>query len=274
MPDAAYYQPPPSAWPIVGSLALLVLAGGFVLLLAGFAPGAYAMAGGALMLALMLFGWFRDVVRESLSGKLNARVDLSFRWGMVWFIFSEVMFFAAFFGALFYVRRVGVPMLAEADLLWPGYQAGWPTAGPGIREGFTPMAAWGIPALNTLILLSSGATVTWAHWGLKRGRRRQAALGLAATVLLGAIFLALQAHEYMTALFTIRTGIYGATFYMLTGFHGAHVTLGAVMLFVILLRVLAGHFTPTDHFAFEAASWYWHFVDVVWLLLFVFVYWL
>jgi cytochrome c oxidase subunit 3 len=271
---AAYHQPPPSAWPIVGSLALLLLASGFVLLLAGVRWGPYAMAAGAFLLAWMLFGWFRDVIREDMAGKLNGQVDLSFRWGMVWFIFSEVMFFAAFFGALFYVRSFAVPMLADADQLWPGYEAGWPTAGPGIREGFTPMAAWGIPALNTLILLSSGATVTWAHWGLKLGRRRQASLGLAATILLGGVFLALQAHEYMTALFDMRTGIYGATFYMLTGFHGAHVSLGAIMLTVILLRVLAGHFTTTRHFAFEAVSWYWHFVDVVWLLLFVFVYWL
>jgi cytochrome c oxidase subunit 3 len=271
---AAYHQPPPSYWPLAGSLALLALAGGFVLLLAGMRWGLYVMAGGALLLAWMLFGWFRDVVREDLAGKLNARVDLSFRWGMVWFIFSEVMLFAAFFGALFYVRSFALPMLAEAGLLWPGYQAAWPTAGPGTREPFTPMAAWGIPALNTLILLSSGATVTWAHWGLKRGRRRQAALGLAATVLLGATFLALQAHEYVIAAFDIRTGIYGATFYMLTGLHGAHVTLGAIMLAAVLLRLLAGHFTPTRHFAFEAASWYWHFVDAVWLLLFVFVYWL
>jgi cytochrome c oxidase subunit 3 len=270
----SYYLPPPSLWPITGSAALLVLAAGFVLLLSGFGSGPYVMAAGAAILAWMLFGWFREVIRESLSGKLNEQVDLSFRWGMVWFIFSEVMFFAAFFGALFYVRWFGVPMLGEAAQLWPGYRAEWPTAGPGIQEAFTPMAAWGIPALNTLILLSSGATVTWAHWGLKQARRRQAALGLAATILLGALFLALQVHEYMSAMFTLRTGIYGATFYMLTGFHGVHVTLGAVMLTTILLRVVAGHFTPSRHFAFEAVSWYWHFVDVVWLLLFVFVYWL
>jgi cytochrome c oxidase subunit 3 len=267
-----YYQPPPSRWPIVGSVALLAFAGGFVLFLAKASIGPYVMAGGGLLLVVMLFGWFGTVIRESLAGKLEGQVDRSFRWGMVWFIFSEVMFFAGFFGALFYARQIAVPGLAEAQLIWPGYAGHWPTAGPGIQEAFTPTAAWGIPAINTLILLSSGATVTWAHWGLLDGKHRQVVIGLALTILLGGIFLGLQAHEYLDAAFSIRTGIYGATFFMLTGFHGAHVTLGAIMLSVILARVMAGHFTASSHFAFEAASWYWHFVDVVWLLLFVFVY--
>lgn len=269
-----YYLPPPSYWPIVGSIGLFTLAGGFVLLLAKAATGPWVMGVGAAIFIYMLFGWFGTVVRESLAGKLEGQVDTSFRWGMVWFIFSEVMFFAGFFGALFYARNIAGPLLADAQLLWPGYGAGWPTAGPGIKEALTPVAAWGIPALNTLILLSSGATVTWAHWGLIRGRRFQLKLGLALTIALGVVFVALQAHEYLEASFSIRSGIYGATFYMLTGFHGAHVTLGAIMLSVILFRVLAGHFTPGSHFAFAAVSWYWHFVDVVWLLLFVFVYWL
>ncbi|MFA7270376.1 MAG: cytochrome c oxidase subunit 3 [Sterolibacterium sp.] len=269
-----YYQPPPSRWPIIGSVALLAFASGFVLFLAKSDAGAYLMVAGGLLLFLMLSGWFGTVIRESLAGKLAGQVDKSFRWGMVWFIFSEVMFFAGFFGALFYARNIAVPGLAEAQLLWPGYAGGWPTAGPGSKEAFTPVAAWGIPAVNTLILLSSGATVTWAHWGLQNGRRWQIVLGLLLTILLGATFLGLQAHEYLATAFSIRSGIYGATFFMLTGFHGAHVTLGAIMLCVILGRVLAGHFTATSHFAFEAASWYWHFVDVVWLLLFVFVYWL
>lgn len=272
---SAYYQPPPSHWPIVGSLALLALASGFVLFLAKSPAGLYLMAAGGLLLVAMLAGWFGTVIRESLAGKLEGQVDGSFRWGMVWFIFSEVMFFAGFFGALFYARNIAVPELAAgAQLLWPGYTDVWPTAGPGLKETFTPMAAWGIPAINTLILLSSGVTVTWAHWGLQNGRRWQIILGLLFTVLLGATFLVLQAHEYMEAAFSIRTGIYGATFFMLTGFHGLHVTLGAIMLSVILGRVLAGHFSADSHFAFEAAAWYWHFVDVVWLLLFVFVYWL
>ncbi|HTY03482.1 MAG TPA: cytochrome c oxidase subunit 3 [Rhodocyclaceae bacterium] len=270
-----YYQPPPSHWPVVGSLALLACAGGFVLVLdKSRSGGAYVMAAGGVLLVVMLFGWFGTIVREGLAGKLEGQVDRSFRWGMVWFIFSEVMFFAGFFGALFYARQISVPDLAATPLIWPGYAGGWPTAGPGNAEAFTPMAAWGLPAVNTLILLSSGATVTWAHWGLLRGNRGQLTIGLTLTILLGATFLALQAHEYLHAAFSLHTGIYGATFYMLTGFHGAHVTLGAIMLSVILARVRAGHFTADSHFGFSAASWYWHFVDVVWLLLFVFVYWL
>jgi len=269
-----YYLPPPSYWPIVGSVGLLTLASGFVLLLAKAAAGPWVMTTGAAIFAYMLFGWFATVIRESQAGKLDGQVDTSFRWGMVWFIFSEVMFFAGFFGALFYARNIAGPMLANAQLLWPGYGADWPTSGPGLKESLTPVAAWGIPAINTLILLSSGATVTWAHWSLKRGQQAQLKLGLALTIALGILFVGLQAHEYLEASFSIRSGIYGATFYMLTGFHGAHVTLGVIMLSAILGRALAGHFTPARHFAFEAVSWYWHFVDVVWLLLFVFVYWL
>jgi len=269
-----YYVPPPSIWPLVGSVALLTLAVGFALLLNKMTAGAYVLALGTGILLLMLFGWFGDVIRESLSGKYASQVDTSFRWGMVWFIFSEVMFFGAFFGALFYARNLAVPMLADAQLLWPGFSASWPTGGPGGGNVPTPVDAWGIPALNTLILLSSGATVTWAHWGLQKGRQSQLKLGLAFTVALGIVFIALQIHEYAEAAFSIRDGIYGATFYMLTGFHGFHVMLGTVMLIVILMRALVGHFTPGRHFAFEAVAWYWHFVDVVWLLLFIFVYWL
>jgi len=272
-PDT-YYVPPPSIWPLVGSIALLTLASGFVLVLNKLAAGAYVMALGMGILLVMLFGWFGTVIRESLSGEYGRQVDASFRWGMVWFIFSEIMFFAGFFGALFYSRNIAVPMLADAQLLWPGFSAAWPTAGPGASTLLTPVKAWGIPALNTLILLSSGATVTWAHWGLLKNRPYQLKLGLALTITLGVVFIALQIHEYGEAAFTIHDGIYGATFYMLTGFHGFHVMLGSVMLGVIFLRALAGHFTLERHFAFEAVAWYWHFVDVIWLLLFVFVYWL
>lgn len=274
MDSSRYYLPGPSWWPLVGSIALLTLASGFVLLLQRIAAGPYLMAAGALILTGMLFGWFGAVIRESVTDQYNHQVDRSFRWGMVWFIFSEVMFFTALFGALFYARYFAVPWLGQTPLLWPGYMATWPTAGPGMHAPFTPMAAWGIPAINTLILLSSGATVTWALWGLKNDNRLQIKIGLALTLLLGASFLILQAHEYRSADFSLGTGIYGATFYLLTGFHGAHVTLGAIMLGVILGRVYAGHFTNDHYFAFEAVSWYWHFVDVVWLMLFVFVYWL
>ena len=270
----AYYVPPPSIWPLVGSVALLTLATGFALLLGKMSAGPYVMALGAGILLIMLFGWFGAVIRESLAGKYSSQVDAAFRWGMVWFIFSEVLFFAGFFGALFYARHIALPMLADTPLLWPGFTAAWPSAGPAASVAPTPVDAWGIPALNTLILLSSGATVTWAHWGLQLGRQSQLKLGLALTVILGLVFITLQIHEYGEAAFSIRDGIFGATFYMLTGFHGFHVLLGTLMLFVIFLRSLAGHFTPQRHFAFAAVAWYWHFVDVIWLLLFVFVYWL
>jgi cytochrome c oxidase subunit 3 len=229
----------------------------------------------------MMIGWFGTVIRESEGGKYNKQVDLSFRWSMSWFIFSEVMFFAAFFGALFYMRMMAVPGLASGDTMeqiWPGFSAHWPISGPGIEETFRPMGAWGIPAINTLILLTSGVTVTWAHWGLKKNNRSQLIIGLIATVALGILFLSLQAYEYVHAYheynLTLGMGAYGATFFMLTGFHGFHVTVGTIMLIVILGRAMAGHFTAEHHFAFEGVSWYWHFVDVVWLLLFVLVYWL
>ena len=182
-----------------------------------------------------------------------------------------------FFGALFYVRQISVPALGETQALWPGYAGTWPTSGPG-GKGFTPMAAWGIPAINTLILLSSGATVTWAHWGLLKNNRTRLVLGLFLTVVLGVSFLGLQAYEYHHAYselgLTLGAGVYGATFFMLTGFHGFHVTLGTIMLMVVLGRAMKGHFRPDSHFGFEGVAWYWHFVDVVWLLLFVLVYWL
>jgi len=199
---------------------------------------------------------------------------------MSWFIFSEVMFFAAFFGALFYMRVLAVPWLGDLDhkLIWPDFIAQWPTAGPGLAEKFTPMGAWGIPALNTLILLSSGATVTWAHWGLLKNNRSQLIIGLILTIALGMTFLGFQAYEYSHAYsefnLKLTTGAYGATFFMFTGFHGFHVTIGTLMLIVILGRSIAGHFTAEHHFGFEGVAWYWHFVDVVWLMLFIMVYWL
>jgi len=243
--------------------------------------GPWVVIAGMALIIYMMLGWFGVVIRESEAGKYNKQVDLSFRWGMSWFIFSEVMFFAAFFGALFYMRILSVPGLGSGEtqeLIWPGFTARWPTSGPGIEETFTPMGAWGIPALNTLILLSSGVTVTWAHWALKKNNRAQLIAGLFATVALGMLFLSLQAYEYVHAYhvynLTLGMGAYGASFFMLTGFHGFHVTVGTIMLIVILGRSLAGHFTAEHHFAFEGVSWYWHFVDVVWLLLFVLVYWL
>lgn len=283
-----YYLPNPSPWPVITSTGLFSLALGFVLFINHVAVGPWLMVLGFMIVVYVMFRWFGQVIGESESGIYNAQVDHSFRWGMAWFIFSEVMFFGAFFGALFYVRMFAVPWIGDTDLLWPGYDATWPTAGPqGLvptldeHPGpgqFTPMAAWGIPAVNTLILLSSGVTVTIAHWGLLRDNRGQAVTFQFLTIVLGALFLSLQAHEYILAYtelgLTLGTGVYGATFFMLTGFHGFHVTIGTIMLTVILFRILKGHFTPEHHFAFEGVAWYWHFVDVVWLFLFVFVYWL
>ena len=238
--------------------------------------GPWLMLGGAAIIVYMMFRWFGQVIGESESCAYNTQVDQSFRWGMSWFIFSEIMFFAAFFGALFYARQITLPLLGANELLWPGFDGVWPSSGPK-GNLFTPMAAWGIPAINTLILLTSGATVTWAHWGLLKNNRGQLVVGLVLTVALGIAFITLQAYEYVHAYkelgLTLTAGIYGATFFMLTGFHGFHVTMGTIMLFVILVRAMAGHFSPHNHFGFEAVAWYWHFVDVVWLGLFIFVYW-
>lgn len=282
-----YYLPEPSYWPIIGSIGLFTTLAGFAHWLHG--GNSLFMFAGFVILAIMLFGWFGKVIDESQSGLYNEQVDVSFRMGMAWFIFSEVMFFAAFFGALFYARQFSVPWLGGAgnnamthELLWPNFQATWPLLNPPDTSKFDvpkgTIEAWGVPFYNTLILLSSGVTVTWAHWGLKKNNRTQLILGLFLTVALGITFVILQAHEYEVAYrdfnLKLSSGIYGSTFFMLTGFHGLHVTIGAIMLLVMLIRAIKGHFTPRHHFAFEAAAWYWHFVDVVWLGLFVFVYWL
>jgi cytochrome c oxidase subunit 3 len=283
-----YYVPPSSHWPIIGSISLACFMLGFANLLHGHFMAKYLMAVGSLGIIYMMVGWFKDVIHESHQNLYSKQMDRSFRWGMAWFIFSEVMFFAAFFGVLFYVRTHSVPWLGgmgdkgSSHILWPQFQATWPlivnpdpTLFKGPKEIISP---WGIPALNTLLLLSSGVTVTWAHWALIKNRRVQLALGLFCTIALGLTFLSFQAYEYYEAYhvygLTMGSGIYGSTFFMLTGFHGAHVTIGTIMLITILARCLKGHFTPEHHFAFEGVAWYWHFVDVVWLFLFVFVYWL
>lgn len=281
----AYYVPHGSKWPIVGSVALFLLMGGAASLLnEDHMPGMIKFYLGLALLLLMLFGWFGDVIKESLAGLYNSQVDVSFRMGMVWFIISEVMFFGAFFGALFYARVYSVPWLggegdgfSTKELLYPAFEAVWPTNGPGAVGGpFETIPAWGLPLLNTMLLLTSGFTITMAHWALKVGKRRSLSLWMAATVLLGCAFLFFQVEEYIHAYqalgLTLGSGVYGSTFFMLTGFHGVHVTLGTIMLTVILFRCLSGHFTKDNHFAFEAVAWYWHFVDVVWLGLFVFVY--
>ena len=282
-----YYLPGPSPWPLVASVGLFVLAGGFVMLLNDVNIAPWVMLVGGLIIAFMMFGWFGVVVLESEGGRYNSDVDLSFRMGMLWFIFSEIMFFGGFFGALFYLRNLAIPWLSETDLLWMGFDAGWPTAGPmgpeviaadtqaGVGQ-FSTIGAWGIPIWNTLILLTSSVTVTIAHWALKKDQRKPLIGWLVVTVILGFLFLFLQASEYVHAYselgLTLGTGVYGATFFMLTGFHGAHVTIGAIILAVILIRCIRGHFTSDNHFGFEAAAWYWHFVDTVWVGLFIFVY--
>ncbi|MFO1493803.1 MAG: cytochrome c oxidase subunit 3 [Lysobacterales bacterium] len=283
--SGTYYVPHGSKWPIIGSVALFLLLGGAASLMNGDqALGMPKFVVGLALLLVMLFGWFGNVIKESVSGMYSNQVDVSFRMGMVWFIFSEVMFFAAFFGALFYARIFSVPWLggegdgfATNQLLHPGYEAVWPTNGPGAIGGpFETIPAWGLPLLNTLILLTSGATITMAHWALKVGKRRALNVWMAATIALGLLFLYFQSVEYVHAYhelgLTLGSGVYGSTFFMLTGFHGMHVTLGTIMLIVILFRCMAGHFSKDHHFGFEAVAWYWHFVDVVWLGLFVFVY--
>jgi cytochrome c oxidase subunit 3 len=279
--QAHYAVPQPMPWPIMGSASLFLMALGGVFVMNGAMGGWVGIAAGVMILLYMMFRWFGDVIRESEGGKYGRWEDVSFRWGMSWFIFSEVMFFAAFFGALFWVRVMSVPDLAtleHRELVWPGFSSHWPSAGPAFAEKFSPMGAWGLPAINTLLLLSSGVTVTIAHYALKVNNRGMLNLFLFFTIALGVIFLGVQAYEYGHAYadlnLKLTTGVYGSTFFMLTGFHGFHVTVGAIMLTVILARCLAGHFKPDQHFAFEAVAWYWHFVDVVWLGLFIFVYWL
>ncbi|HEC04751.1 MAG TPA: cytochrome c oxidase subunit 3 [Thiothrix sp.] len=284
-----YFIPDGSYWPIVGSIGMASMLGGFASSLHDNSLGTGIMVLGFGLIVFMVFGWMGQVVHESEQGIYNKQVDRSFRMGMGWFIFSEVMFFAAFFGALWYARNLSVPWLGGSSnnaftntVLWPEFKSVWPLLQMPDAANFTvPKAiihAWEIPAINTLCLLLSGATLTWAHWALLNNNRKQIIVGLIATIALGVIFLSLQVAEYAEAYqhldLKLSSGIYGSTFFMLTGFHGLHVTLGTIMLIVILMRVLRGHFNPDNHFGFEGVAWYWHFVDVVWLGLFIFVYWL
>jgi cytochrome c oxidase subunit 3 len=281
-----YYVPHSSHWPVVGSIGLLFLMLGVSTWLNGADSGFWVMMVGVAIMIFMLTGWFSAVISESQSGLYNPQVDKSFRMGMFWFIFSEVMFFAAFFGALFYARNMSVPWLGGDSnnfftnlLLWEGFEATWPTNGPGAVGGeFQTMGPFGLPLINTAILLTSSITVTIAHHALIAGKRGILTAALAVTFILGFIFVYMQAVEYVHAYqdlnLKLSSGIYGSTFFMLTGFHGMHVTIGAIMLTIIWLRVVKGHFTADNHFAFEATAWYWHFVDAVWVGLYVFVYWM
>lgn len=279
-----YYVPAQSGWPILTTVGLALAAMGAPVLLAGGTPDFLAL--GLMILAFIFFGWFRRVVIESQRGLYSAQMDASFRLSMMWFIFSEVMFFAAFFGALFYVRNFAVPWLGGAgsnemtgQLLWPEFIATWPlldTPATGFDRPSEIIEPFHLPLLNTLLLVSSSVTLTLAHHALKQSRRWRSIVWLTFTICLGAAFLWVQGIEYIEAYtqsgLTLRSGIYGSTFFILTGFHGVHVTLGTLILLVMLLRMLRGHFSSEQHFGFEASAWYWHFVDVVWLGLFIFVY--
>ena len=245
--------------------------------------------------AAVLYFWYAKVIVENQQGLANDALKRSYVWGMGWFIFSEVMFFAAFFGALFYARVLAVSWLGgdgakgfTGDYLWPDFDPTWPVMnnpdpaafpGPGQNMGAPgSVSAWAtyLPFYNTVILLTSSWTVHVAHSAIKEENRQKLIIWLGLTVLLGIIFLILQAEEYIVAYqdmgLTLGSGIYGSTFFILTGFHGFHVTLGTVILLIQFFGALKGHFAPKDCFGFEAASWYWHFVDVVWVGLFIFVY--
>ena len=278
-----YFVPAPSKWPAVGSIAMILTLFGAVGTINGQAYGPWTLLAGFAVLIYMFFGWFGTVIAESESGQYNSRVDASFRWSMSWFIFSEVMFFAAFFGALFYARVISMPWLGDLDhksFLWPDFLAQWGKgSGPaGLIEEYKTMGPFWIPTINTALLLTSGVTLTIAHHALRESNRGKLNFWLAATILLGFIFVGFQAYEYIHAYrdlnLKLASGIFGSTFFLLTGFHGFHVCVGAIMLTVILARCVRGHFRPNHHFAFEAAAWYWHFVDVVWLGLYILVYWL
>ena len=281
----AYYIPNKATWPVIGTAGLMIMLAGFANHLNGNTVGSTMMVIGLAIFIVMLAGWFTLQANESEAGIYNHGVGISYRMGMMWFIFSEIMFFAVFFGTLWYTRNLSMDWLAgigdgpgrSTAMLWPGFEAVWPTNGPGNVGGdFEPMGAFGLPLLNTLLLLTSGVTCTWAHHGLLAKNRDQLIKGLAATVGLGFLFVGFQAVEYYEAYhdmgLTLGSGVYGSTFFMLTGFHGFHVCVGAIILSVVLFRSWKGHFTPENHFAFEGAAWYWHFVDVVWLGLFIFVY--
>ena len=283
MPAAGghYFVPGPSFWPLLGGASMLLTMVGAAGWVNGQGWAPYANGLGILCMLVVLYRWFGDAIGESEGGQYGRNIDSSFRWSMSWFIFSEVMFFAAFFGALFYSRVISLHELSALDarVLWPDFAGKWPSVGPaGSVDSFIAMTPFPIPTINTLLLLTSGVTLTIAHHALRHGERTKTAVWLFLTVLLGATFLCFQVYEYAHAYselnLKLTSGIYGSTFFLLTGFHGFHVTMGALMLSVVLFRVIRGDFKPESHFGFEGAAWYWHFVDVVWLGLYVVVYWL
>ncbi|RQP21575.1 cytochrome c oxidase subunit 3 [Piscinibacter terrae] len=281
-----YFIPAPSRFPVMAATGLFFVIMGAGFWINGTDAAKWALLFGLLLWAVTMRQWFGQAISESEGGLYGDRIDVSFRWSMSWFIFSEVMFFGAFFGALFWSRLYSVPTLGSLSnaVLWPDFKAVWPsvqagaTASPaGTIDAFTTMGPWPIPTINTALLLTSGVTLTIAHHALVAGQRAKTIGWMWITVLLGATFLGLQGYEYFHAYHELNlklsSGIYGSTFFMLTGFHGFHVFVGMLMLLFITIRLMKGHFTPQRHFGFEGAAWYWHFVDVVWLGLYVIVYW-
>ena len=282
-----YFVPGPSRHPVMAAIGLFFVILGAGQWVNGHAWGAYSLLFGLIWWGVVLFQWFRDAIRESEGGLYSDRIDLSYRWSMSWFIFSEVMFFGAFFGALFWARAFTLPMLGDLEhqILWPDFRAIWPSTQPGVTaspagtvEPFQVIGPWPLPTINTALLLTSGVTLTIAHHALRAGNRSKTIAFMWLTVLLGLTFLLVQGYEYAHAYrdlnLKLSSGIFGSTFFMLTGFHGFHVFVGMLMLLFITLRLMKGHFTPERHFGFEGAAWYWHFVDVVWLGLYILVYWM
>ena len=282
-----YFVPQPSRHPATAAAGLLIIIFSAAVWINGGGWAKWTLLVGFLWLFAVLFQWFRDAISESEAGSYGHKVDVSYRWSMSWFIFSEVMFFGAFFTALWWMRSHSIPSLGGVDnaLLWPDFKAVWPSVAPGttaspadIIEPFQTMTPFWLPTINTALLLSSGVTVTIAHHALRANHRGMTILFMWLTVLLGISFLCVQGYEYHHAYtelnLKLSSGAYGSTFFMLTGFHGFHVLVGMLMLLFITLRIMKGHFTPERHFGFEGAAWYWHFVDVVWLGLYTFVYWM
>jgi len=282
-----YFIPGPSRHPAMAAFGLFFVILGAGQWVNGADWGKYSLMFGMAWWLVVLYQWFGEAISESQGGQYGHKIDMSYRWSMSWFIFSEVMFFGAFFTALWWARSHSVPALGSLEnaLLWPDFKAVWPsvaagaTASPaGIVEPFTTMGPFWLPTINTALLLTSGVTLTIAHHALIAGNRAKTIGFMWITVLLGATFLGVQGLEYYHAYTSynlkLSSGIFGSTFFMLTGFHGFHVFVGMLMLLFITLRLHKGHFTADRHFGFEGAAWYWHFVDVVWLGLYVLVYWL
>ena len=280
-----YFVPGPSRHPVMASIGLFFVILGAGQWINGAGWGAYSLAFGMAFWLIVLFQWFRDAVTESEGGLYGHKIDLSYRWSMSWFIFSEVMFFGAFFTALWWARTHSVPALGNIEnaLIWPDFTAVWPslqagaTASPGgIVDPFQTMGPFWLPTINTALLLTSGVTLTIAHHALQAGNRGKTIAFMWMTVILGIIFLFVQGYEYYHAYteynLKLSSGIFGSTFFLLTGFHGFHVFVGMLLLLFITLRLQKGHFTAAKHFGFEGAAWYWYFVDVFWLGLYILVY--